>query len=1630
MANSYSIEIGGRFNAAQLQQALDQAAKGKLNVTLTANAQQMQQAVRGVETSMKGAVAAIKHGTLQFTEYADSAGNVYKNVEKVRNSIRETIETTRKLNDETGKMEISGRKIVQNYEAQFKAQQKLARQTQADLDRRAAKEQRELEILERRLGVIQKGVNLRGASKSDILEATGLPSNATITPSGAFTPVAGQGTWQRYIVSVQEGARAFRNYAVNVNEATGETRKLDQGITETNKALAAQGETWDRLIVKVAKWALLTSVIYAPIRAFKEALSTMKEVDSELVTIQKVTDLTARQIDGLTQSIYGMASAYGRTADELLQATSTFARAGFQDNLEQMTELSALLQNVGDISSENASKFLIAANAAWNLGGNYDSLMRIIDGMNEVTNKSANDIQALTDGITVAGSVFANAGESAQTFTAMVGTVVASTQRSGSEVARGLRTIAMNIRQIKGELEDGEIIDEASISDAAAALHSVGVSVSQNGELRKVSDVLGDLAGKWDTLTSAEQSYVASSLAGKRQANVLIALMQNYSEYQYELSNYANSAGSALRENEIYLDSWEAKTAVLSAKWTEFVSNLVETSTVKTGLDVVISAVDLLNSSLGQTVVVLGAITAITNVGGKQLGLQGLGQAGSLIGNGMAVGAPGSGILAALKTTTLPIFLGAGLLAGAVAIYDRLTVSLDEQREIVEDLSAEYDKMFGKGSEYDQLKQRVDSLNESEKARLSFLEAQRGLMEQQVKLAKEEYDARRMAQQHQAYREVGIDENGVITTKDFSSISAHQLSMIQSRVSEAGRNASLTGDIGAYKSELADILTTYEEVYDLLKNTEQPLDDVDVALLSVLDTLLKTNSALVETESLTESVAEKVGFDVAGAFTTLDGEINLVASAIDEYNSKQFISQETMDALLAKYPDLITQIHRTADGYTVEDGALQGLIADHEKEAAKIEYYARSAAIQYINALDAETRANHNLGLEINATTNEIMRQLLIAQAIAAAELNTHVAADAQANWGGELARNLKQDNEYAASRAKLANINTMIANVQRASKYSGSTYFGGGGTSSKSSGGGGSSRSTSAAEETDPTAELIRAKKAEFDYAIWLSQQQQGLLEKDTQAYKDKTAEQAEYYVAMQKWAHEEADRLRAIDADKYKSEIQDLQKYWWEAQNWLVKSHEDALKAVQSSVKNSLDKLKQDLDDESESLDARLTRVKALINLEEQYYSMLKSIRTEQADISEQLRVAKESYQYLDEETRKLLFNEEDYAELSKELRDIQRDTVKLYDEYTEKVNALSEDNIYAAEALTNEYERQLAAKQKEYDIAKANLALAKAQTQYQNTVNNRDTLMLINGQFQWVADPKAVKSALEELADAEEEAAEARRAQTENDALNSKKALQNALEAQKTRIDAEYKAISKAWNRLSDSMEQPVADIQQTLQELADNAAPEFKTQIISLAQLISQLTGQTITIDGQVVEQKAQGAGGYGRIAYANSDKGSSNYGDAPTGLAVGTTVYTHGGTYQIVEPGTAGASYNPSSGYYSIKIDDKATYDEGGVANGIGIMLKNTSRAEGVLGPTVMSSILNPQKNALFETFVGSLTSLFGGNNSGMSFRGMGNSSSLVDNSITVNGMEVTGRKGESLADALTQIMPLHAGGRM
>ena len=352
--------------------------------------------------------------------------------------------------------------------------------------------------------------------------------------------------------------------------------------TETDALNVSSRQTesiWDSLTKRFTAANLISSAVTRGISllrsAVRQAVSELKEMDKELTTIKMVTGASDYDISKLTEQAFAGARANGRNVNDYLTAAERFARAGYRDNIDQLSKLSLMTQNIGGVEEETAAKFLLAADAAWKLGGNTQALTAILDGMASVSDQNATDIGKLAEGMTVAGSAFANAGETAGTYTALVGTVTAATQRSGSEVARGLQTILFRVRQVKGELDDGEMIKAEDISNAAKALNSVGISVLNDAnELKSFSEIMGELNEKWDTLNTKQKAYLQNALAGNRRGNILFALMDNFDVYMKQLEQYENASGAAAEKNKVYTDSWEAATNNLNTAWTENISLL------------------------------------------------------------------------------------------------------------------------------------------------------------------------------------------------------------------------------------------------------------------------------------------------------------------------------------------------------------------------------------------------------------------------------------------------------------------------------------------------------------------------------------------------------------------------------------------------------------------------------------------------------------------------------------------------------------------------------------------------------------------------------------------------------------------------------------------------------------------------------------------------------------------------------------------------------------------------------------------------------------------------------------------------------------------------------------------------
>lgn len=356
---------------------------------------------------------------------------------------------------------------------------------------------------------------------------------------------------------------------------------IKKSIVGIETELAGADHKQKSFLQNAMKWSFAYKLINGVWQSFKDGLKTLNEVDDALVNIRKVTDMTAKEGQVLAQNAAAEVAAYGRTVQDYLSAYEMFAKAGFRDQtLDDLSKLSLLLQNVGDITAEVANKTLIAANAGFKLGGNYEKLTHIIDVMNNISNNNAVTVEKMSEAITVSASVAQFAGFSFDEYMAIIGSTAAVTQREGSEIGRAMRTIVANIMQVA----DAEAeVDEDTFAKSGKALKRIAdIDLTDtSGNMRDVMDILTELAGKWSGLNDLQQTELANTIGNKRQIDIFLGMMNNWTVVEKQLGEAVDSTGSALQENETYLDSITAKTNEFKNAVTKLWLDTIQTDVIK-----------------------------------------------------------------------------------------------------------------------------------------------------------------------------------------------------------------------------------------------------------------------------------------------------------------------------------------------------------------------------------------------------------------------------------------------------------------------------------------------------------------------------------------------------------------------------------------------------------------------------------------------------------------------------------------------------------------------------------------------------------------------------------------------------------------------------------------------------------------------------------------------------------------------------------------------------------------------------------------------------------------------------------------------------------------------------------------
>lgn len=364
----------------------------------------------------------------------------------------------------------------------------------------------------------------------------------------------------------------------------------------------------------------------------------------------------------------------------MVDAATEYRKNGFNDqDAAQLARVSSMFQNVADesISTGDAAQFLISQLIAFNktTGDVEGNAMHIADALNEVANNFAVGTGDLATGLKVVASSSAGMNNS---FEQTIGLMTAITEqtKNASKASRGLNSIMANLAQV---------LDDASSNGKKITeiFKQLGVEMYENGQLKSGYDLLAGLAEKWDTLDNNSQKYIATTIAGTTQLNNFLALMNNFDHAVGATNKALESQGSAMRENDAYMESIQAKLSQLQSTFQDFVNNVISSDLAKAVLDLANGLLQIANTDLGQIVTQIVLLTGLgwgaTSLT-KALGIfkVGIEQFKNLAGVITGVGAAGS--------ITLPIILG---IASVLAVGGALWKATEDSRKSFEELKTE-----------------------------------------------------------------------------------------------------------------------------------------------------------------------------------------------------------------------------------------------------------------------------------------------------------------------------------------------------------------------------------------------------------------------------------------------------------------------------------------------------------------------------------------------------------------------------------------------------------------------------------------------------------------------------------------------------------------------------------------------------------------------------------------------------------------------------------------------------------------------------------------------------------------------------------------------------------------------------
>lgn len=399
-------------------------------------------------------------------------------------------------------------------------------------------------------------------------------------------------------------------------------KKAGQVIKQNGDATKTWGERIGSLAQKFGNWLSVSQIMMQTIQGVKKMVTNVIDLDTAMTELKKVTNESDNTYNTFLEKSATRAKSLGSTISDTINASADFARLGYNlDEASSLADAAIVYKNVGDGIEDigAASESIISTMKAF--GVEASDSINIVDKFNEVGNNFAISSVGIGDALMRSASSLHAAGNDIDESIALV-TAANSVIQNPDSVGTAMKTISMYLRAAKTEAEEaGESTDgmAESVSELRSKILSltgnkVDIQVDENN-FKSTYQIIKELSGVWDSLTDITQANILEMIGGKRNSNVVASLLENFDIAEDVVKSSANSAGSALTENEKVLDSIEGRLSVFKATFESLSNTFLSSGFLKGGLDIATNFVNILDVIIDKFGTMPILISGISTIG-------------------------------------------------------------------------------------------------------------------------------------------------------------------------------------------------------------------------------------------------------------------------------------------------------------------------------------------------------------------------------------------------------------------------------------------------------------------------------------------------------------------------------------------------------------------------------------------------------------------------------------------------------------------------------------------------------------------------------------------------------------------------------------------------------------------------------------------------------------------------------------------------------------------------------------------------------------------------------------------------------------------------------------------------------